>query len=81
MRFLKIALMTKSEASHMISSGFDQSGAEIIGTKISSFLRFSLELIHSLSKVKDMFSAKRLVKDFCNLAEVLDKLTLEIDII
>jgi len=32
--------MAKSEASHMISNGFVQSGAELIGAEISSCLSF-----------------------------------------
>ena len=54
--------MTKLEASHMISNGLDQSGADMIGVEISSFFRFSQEFIHSASKVKDTSLANRLVK-------------------
>jgi len=33
--------MGKSKASHMISNGFDQSSADMIGAEITSFLSFS----------------------------------------
>jgi len=54
--------MTKLEASHVISSGLNQSGIEMIGAKINSFLSFSQEVIHLSSKVKDTSLVKRLVK-------------------
>jgi len=62
MRYPKTAPMAKSKASYMISNGFDQSDAEIIGVEISSFLCFSQTLGHPRSKVKGMFLAKRLIK-------------------
>jgi len=46
----------------MISNGFDQSGAEMIGAEMSSFLRFSQAIRHPSLKVKGMSLAKRLVK-------------------
>ena len=54
--------MTKSEVSHMISNGLDQSGAYMIGAEISSFFSFSQALRYPLSKVKDTSLAKMLVK-------------------
>ena len=59
MRCYKTAPIAKSEALHMISNGFDQSSAKMIGAKISSFVSFSQELRHPLSKVKDTFLAKK----------------------
>jgi len=41
MRCPRTAPIAKSEASHMISNGIDQSGADMIGAEISSFLSFS----------------------------------------
>ena len=63
--------MTKSEASHMISNGLDQSGADMIGAEISSLLRVSQEFIHSASKVKDTSLANRLVKGLAILLKSL----------
>ena len=54
--------MAKSEASYMILNGLDQSGADMIGAKISSLLSFSQEFIHSASNEKDTSLANRLVK-------------------
>ena len=54
--------MAKSEASHMISKGFDQSGAWIIEAEISSFLSFYKAIKCSSLKSKGMFLANRLVK-------------------
>ena len=62
--------MAKSEASHMISNGLDQSGADMIGAKISSLLSFSQEFIHSVSKVKDTSLANRLVKGLAILLKL-----------
>jgi len=67
--------MAKSEASHMISNGFDQSGA-----KISSFLSFSQEFIHSASKVKDTSLANRLVKGLAILLKSFYKSLVETDV-
>jgi len=54
--------MAKSEVSHMISNDFDQSGVKMIDVEISSFLSFFQVIRHSLSKVKSMSLAKKLVK-------------------
>jgi len=48
----RTAPIAKSEVSHMISNGYAQSGAEIIGTDIRSFLSFSHDLKHSSLKSK-----------------------------
>jgi len=62
MCYPKTVPITKFKASHMISNGFDQSGAEMIGVEISSFFNFSQALRYPLLKVKDASLAKRLVK-------------------
>jgi len=62
MRYSKTASVAKSEASHMISNGFNQSGVEMIGVEMSFFLSFSQAIRHPSSKVKDMFLANKLVK-------------------
>jgi len=62
----------------MISNDFDQSGVEMVGAKIGSFLNFSQELMHS--KVKDTSLTKRLFKGLAILlrfAKVLAKPTIE----
>jgi len=71
----KIAPTVKLEASHMISNGFDQFGADLIGAEISSFFNFSQALKHPVSKVKDTSLAKRLVKGN-NFAKVLNEPTI-----
>jgi len=53
--------MARSEASHMISNGWVQSGAEIMGAEISSYLSFSHDLKHPLSESKGMSFVSRLV--------------------
>jgi len=62
MRCPKTAPIEKSEVSHMISNGFDQSDTEMIDAEISSFFSFSQVLRHPLSKMKNTSLAKRLVK-------------------
>ena len=47
MRYLRIASMAKSEASHMISNSLDQFGADMIGAEISSLNLLSR--IHTFS--------------------------------
>ena len=73
--------MAKSEASHMISNGLDQSGTDMIGAEISSLLSFSQEFIHSAaSKVKDTSLANRLVKGLAILLKSLINLRLKIGV-
>ena len=55
----------------MISNGFNQSGADMIGAEISFLLSFSQEFIHSASKVKDTFLANKLVKGLAILLKSL----------
>ena len=55
----------------MISNGLDQSGADMIGVEINSFLSFFQEFINSSSKVKDTSLAKRLVKGLAMLLKSL----------
>jgi len=63
--------MENFEASYMISNGFDQSMAEMIGTKIRFSLRFSQALRHPLSKLKGTPLAKKLVKDLAIMLKSL----------
>ena len=67
----RIAPMTKSEVSHMISNGLDQSGVDIIGVEINSFLSFFQAFINLSSKVKDTSLTKRLVKGLATLLKSL----------
>ena len=71
LRYPKTAPMVKSEASHIISNGLDQSGTEIIATGINSILSFSHALRHSSSKMKGTSLAKRLVKGLAILLKFL----------
>ena len=50
MRCPKIALIEKSEESHMISNDFEQSGAKIIEAETSSYFNLSHAFRHPLSK-------------------------------
>ena len=63
--------MAKSDVSHMISIGLDQSGVDMIGAEMSTFLNFSQEFIYSSSKVKDTFLDNRLTKDLAILLKSL----------
>ena len=69
--FPKIAPMAKFKASHMISNNIDQSGAEIFGVDINSFLTFYQTLRHPLSNVKGKSLAKKLVKSLAILLKSL----------
>jgi len=75
----KTSPIAKLEASHMISNGFDQSGAEMVVAKISSFFSFSQALRHPLFKVKDTSIAKRLVKS-SNFAKVFNEPMIKIGV-
>ena len=56
LRCPKTAPIAKSEASHMISKGLDQSGGEMIGAEISSNFSFSHALLHLSLKMNKGFS-------------------------
>ena len=63
--------IANSEASHMISNGLDQSGADMIDAEIRSLLSFSQEFLHSASKVKDTSLANKLVNGLAILLKSL----------
>ena len=67
----KTAPITKSEVSHMISKGLDQSEGEMIGAEISSNFNFSHALLHLLSKMKGTSLAKRFVRGLAILLKSL----------
>ena len=63
--------MAKLEASHMISNGYVQSGAEMMGADISSSFSLSHVRKYSSSKLKGTSLVSKLVKSLVILIKFL----------
>ena len=71
LRCPKTTPIAKSEASHIISKGLDQSGDEMIGAEISSNFSFSHALRYLSSKMKGTSLVKKFVRGLAILLKSL----------